>query len=221
MIQAITDVLLIVLKFLFDLTQNYGLAIILLTILVRTVTLPLSHKQIQSSRAMQKIQPEVKKLQEKYKDDPEKLNEETIKLWKKYNTNPLAGCLPLIVQIPILYAMFQLLQKPEVLVAAINNFDPYMFPAQKILNLNNPDPTYILPLLAGASTFFQQKTLTTTDPSQKGLLIAMPIMITIFSLRFPAGLVIYWVVSNIISLGQHYLLGKPVLKGELKNNENS
>ncbi|PKM79088.1 MAG: OxaA precursor, partial [Firmicutes bacterium HGW-Firmicutes-13] len=90
----------------------------------------------------------------------------------------------------------------------------------QILNLNIPDPTYILPVLAGATTFLQQKTMT-TDPSQRGLLIAMPIMITVFSISFPAGLVVYWVVSNILSLGQHYLMKKPVLKGELKENENS
>lgn len=216
MIQAISDVILVVLRYLYDFSGNYGVAIILLTLIVRIATFPLNQKQIQSAKAMQQLEPERKKLQEKYKDNKEKMNEEMMNLWKKNKVNPFAGCLPLIIQFPVLIAMFQLLREPEVLYTEIENFSPYFLS----LDMTLPDPLFILPLLAGITTFLQQKTMT-TDPSQKGLLVAMPIMITVFSINFPAGLVVYWVVNNVLSVGQHFMMNKPVLKGALKENENS
>ncbi len=207
MISAIADFLNIILTFFYNLTGNYGVAIILLTILTRIVTLPLTNKQMASAKAMQELQPEIKKLQEKYKNDKNKLNEETMELWKKHKVNPAAGCLPLIVQFPILIAIFQLLQDPSRLEAAGIVNTQFLF-----LNMTLPDPTYILPVLAGATTFLQQK-LMMTDKSQQAMLYVMPVMLLVFSIRFQAGLVLYWVVGNLLSIGHHYLLNKPAAKG--------
>ncbi len=218
MIQPIVDILFEVLLYFYNLTGNYGIAIIILTLIVKVITFPLTQKQIQSAKAIQDVQPEIKKLQEKYKNDKEKLNEETMKLWQEKKINPLAGCLPLLVQFPVLIAMFQLLQQSEELFlqAGIADFNKMLL----FFDMTQPDTTYILPILAGVTTFFQQK-LMATDQSQKGFMYIMPIMIAGFSIRFPAGLALYWVLQNVLSLGQHLLVNKPVLKGALKKNENS
>ena len=218
MIQPIVDILFEVLLYFYNLTGNYGVAIIILTIIVKVITFPLTQKQIKSAKAIQDIQPELKKLQEKHKNDKEKLNEETMKLWQEHKINPLAGCLPLIVQFPVLIAMFRLLQESETLFmnAGIADFNKMLL----FFDMTQPDITYILPILAGVTTFLQQK-LMTTDQSQKALLYLMPIMITGFSIQFPAGLTLYWVLQNVLSVGQHMLVNKPVLKGVQKQNENS
>ncbi len=219
MIQPIVDILFEVLLYFYNLTGNYGVAIIILTIIVKVITFPLTQKQIKSAKAIQDIQPELKKLQEKHKNDKEKLNEETMKLWQEHKINPLAGCLPLIVQFPVLIAMFRLLQESETLFmnAGIADFNKMFL----FFDMTQPDTfPYILPILAGVTTFLQQK-LMTTDQSQKALLYLMPIMITGFSIQFPAGLTLYWVLQNVLSVGQHMFVNKPVLKGVQKQNENS
>lgn len=218
MIQPIVDILFQVLLYFYNLTGNYGVAIIILTIIVKVITFPLTQKQIKSAKAIQDIQPELKKLQEKHKNDKEKLNEETMKLWQEHKINPLAGCLPLLVQFPVLIAMFRLLQDSQTLFmnAGIADFNKMFL----IFDMTQPDTTYILPILAGVTTFLQQK-LMTTDQSQKALLYVMPIMIAGFSIQFPAGLTLYWVLQNVLSVGQHMLVNKPVLKGVQKQNENS
>jgi YidC/Oxa1 family membrane protein insertase len=210
MITAIADFLNIILTYFYNITGNYGVAIILLTLLTRIVTLPLTNKQMASAKAMQQLQPEIKKLQEKYKNDKEKLNQETMALWKKHKVNPAAGCLPLLVQFPFLIAIFQLLQDQERLTAAGIINTQFIF-----LDMTLPDPFYILPVLAGATTYLQQKQMM-TDKSQQAMLIVMPIMLFVFSIRFQAGLVLYWVVGNLLSIGHHYLLSRPVAKGAVK-----
>ncbi len=209
-IQPIVDFFHVILLYLYNFTGNYGIAIILLTLLTRIVTLPLTNKQMASAKAMQQLQPEIKKLQEKHKNDKEKLNQETMALWKEHKVNPAAGCLPLIVQFPILIAIFRLLASPERLYQDIPNFSPQFL----LLDMIQPDPTFILPVLAGVTTWMQQKSMM-TDGSQKMMMIAMPIMLFVFSIRFPAGLVLYWVVGNLISIGHHYLQNRPA-KGVLK-----
>ncbi|MBS4023323.1 MAG: YidC/Oxa1 family membrane protein insertase [Dethiobacter sp.] len=210
--QPIVDVAHVILLYLYNITGNYGIAIILLTVLTRMITLPLTNKQMSSAKAMQDLQPELKRLQEKYKNDKEKLNQETMALWKANKVNPAAGCLPLIVQFPILIAIFRLLADSERLYIDIVNFSPnFLF-----LDMTKPDPTFILPVLSAVTTWLQQKSMM-TDKSQQAMMIAMPIMILVFSIRFPAGLVLYWVVGNLISIAHHYyLLKKPAGKGALK-----
>lgn len=218
MIEAITRFLGEVLVFLYRFSgKNYGIAIILLTIFIRIVTWPLTQKQLASAKAMQDLQPEIKKIQEKYKDNKEKLNEETMALWKKHKVNPAAGCLPLIIQFPILIAMFRLLQKPE-LIGAIGNFfflgiDMTKALVQEGVWQANPG-YYILVLLSGVTTYWQQKIMM-TDKSQQTMLIVMPVMILFFSVRFPAGLVLYWLVNNILSVVHHFLLARAPAKGVL------
>lgn len=221
MIEAIVEVLKTVLLSINNVTHNYGLSIIILTIVIRLITWPLMSKQLSSAKAMQDIQPEIKKLQEKYKNDKEKLNVATMELWKEHKINPAAGCLPLLLQIPILWAMFRMLQTPP-------NIDPQQYflltvdmREALLATVNgaavwNSHPGYwILVFLSGVTTFLQQK-LTMTDQSQRSMMIVMPFMLLYFSLRFPAGVVLYWVVNNMLSLGQHLLVHRAPTKGEVE-----
>lgn len=218
MIAAIIDVLNSILLAINDFTHNYGLSIIVLTILVRLIMWPLMSKQLSSAKAMQEIQPELKKIQEKYKNDKEKLNQATMELWQKHKINPAAGCLPLLVQMPILFAMFRMLQSPPTI-------DPQQYFLLGIdmrvaiqatidgATVWQQHPGYwVLVILSGLTTYMQQK-LTMTDPSQKMMMTVMPLMLLYFSLRFPAGLVLYWVVNNLLSLAQHLLIHRQPAKG--------
>jgi YidC/Oxa1 family membrane protein insertase len=216
MIQAIAEYLGKILLIIYQYTgQNYGVAIILLTLLVRLVTWPLTNKQLQSARSMQALQPEIKKIQEKYKNDKEKLNQETMALWQKNKVNPAAGCLPLLIQFPFLIAIFRLLQDPELLKGIENVYflgiNMTVALVQNGVWQTNPG-YYILVALSGLTTFYQQKIMM-TDKSQQTMMIVMPLMLLFFSIRFPAGLVMYWVVNNILSAGHHILLSKMPAKG--------
>lgn len=221
MIQPIAELLGNILLIIYRYTgQNYGVAIILLTILVRLVTWPLTNKQLQSARSMQALQPEIKKIQEKYKNDKEKLNQETMALWKKHKVNPAAGCLPLLIQFPVLIAMFSLLKVP------LQGIDNVVFLGVDMTLALAPEGMaslaayqtnvgyYILVALSGITTYLQQKIMM-TDKSQQALMTMMPIMLLVFSVQFPAGLVMYWVVNNILSAGHHILLSKMPAKGAL------
>ncbi|HHX73675.1 MAG TPA: YidC/Oxa1 family membrane protein insertase [Firmicutes bacterium] len=215
---AIVEVLNSILLAINGFTNNYGLSIIILTILVRVVTWPLMSKQLASAKAMQELQPEIKKLQEKYKNDKEKLNAATLELWKKHKINPAAGCLPLLIQLPILWAVFQLLKSPPEL--AEQSF--FLLGVDMRLALKTtidgvtqwqPHPGYwILILLSGATTWIQQKIMM-TDKSQQAMMIAMPLILLYLSISFQAGLVLYWVVNNLLSIGQHMLINRRPLKG--------
>lgn len=214
---AIVNFLNDILLFFNELTGSYGIAIIILTILIRLVTWPLQNKQLTSAKAMQDLQPEIKKLQEKYKNDKEKLNAETMELWKKHKVNPAASCLPLLIQMPVLWAMFQVLRDPSGVV-------DFMFLGMdmtiSIMDLRaigalfafSSIGYFILVLLSGLTTFLQQKMMM-SDKSQQAMMIMMPLMLLFFSLQFPAGLVMYWVVNNTLSIGQHMLINKKVTKG--------
>jgi len=212
MISALVEILNSILLAINNFTNNYGLSIIILTILVRVVTWPLMSKQLASARAMQELQPEIKKLQEKYKNDKEKLNAATLELWKKHNINPAAGCLPLLIQLPILWAVFQLLKSPPPL--AEESF--FLLGVDMRLALETAwksHPGYwILVLLSGVTTFIQQK-LVTTDKSQQSMMIMMPLLFLYFSVKFQAGLVLYWVVNNLLSIGQQMLINRRPAKG--------
>jgi len=208
----------------YNMSNNYGVAIVLLTFLARLLPLPLQHKQLVSARVMQKLQPELKKIQEKYKNDKEKLNKATMELWSKHKVNPVTGCLPLLIQLPILFAMFRVLQQPP---AVVQNFvwlglDMRLSVAmlRETGALLSPASItyYLLVILSGATTFWQQKMMM-TDQSQKAMLIMMPIMLTYFSLTFPAGLVFYWTLNNFLSIGHHILINKYPKKEESERDE--
>lgn len=194
--------LLISLNFFYKFCGNYGIAIILITIIIKILFWPLTHKSFQSMKDMQKLQPEMQKLKEKYKDKKEELNREIMALYKKYNVNPLGGCLPILLQIPVFIALYSVLQDSIELRQA--NFISFW-----INDLAAPDPTYVSPLLMGASMFYQQKmTPSTADPAQAKMMLMMPIVFTFMFLNFPAGLVLYWLVNNVLSIIQQFYINK-------------
>ena len=190
-----------ILNLFYNITNNYGIAIIGMTILIKLVLMPLSYKQYKSLDQMQKIAPEQKRLQEKYKNDKDKLNQELIELYKRNKINPAAGCLPLILQMPFLFALFRLLQS--------FNFAHASF--LWIQDLSAPDSYFILPALAGLTTFLSSKMAATSpDASQSNMNLFMSIFITWISTRFAAGLALYWVVSNPFQLAQQMIIARSV-----------
>lgn len=190
---------------------NYGLAIIMITILLKMLLYPLSAKQMNSVKGMQELQPKVKELQEKYKGQPEKAQKEVMALYKEHKVNPLAGCFPLLVQMPILIAFYQALLSLEYLEPSHAGF-------LWIANLSQPDRTLILPILTAASTYWQQKvsTINTQDQTQKYMLIFMPLFIGYLSYTFPAGLALYWVVFSVIGALQQMYVNHKTNKAKAK-----
>ncbi|MFZ5945035.1 MAG: YidC/Oxa1 family membrane protein insertase [Bacillota bacterium] len=188
---------------------SYALAIILLTIILKIALYPLSVKQMKSMKGMQLIQPKVQEIQKKYKNDKEKMNKAVLDLYKEYNVNPAAGCLPLLVQMPILIGLFTALRDFTFEPAAHAKFF-------WISNLSQPDPYYILPILVAAATFVQSKittptTSTNNNSTQVMLLYFMPLFIGYISMKFAAGLALYWVVFNILGAVQQYWINKQPL----------
>ncbi|UCZ53251.1 YidC family membrane integrase SpoIIIJ [Bacillus shivajii] len=196
--------------------NSYGLAIIIVTILLRILILPLMIKQTKSTKAMQAIQPEMQELREKYsaKDQQtqQKLQQEMMQLFQKHGVNPLAGCLPILVQMPILIAFYHAIIRtpqinPEVDPAAYDLYDPQMF---LWFELGSADPYFILPLVAGATTFIQQKMMMVTDnPQMRALMYIMPVMIIAFAAFFPSALALYWVIGNLFMIVQTYFITGP------------
>lgn len=193
---------------------SYGVAIILLTIVIKMALYPLTVKQVKSMKAMQDIQPKMKALQEKYKDNKEKLSKEMAELYKNAGVNPLAGCLPLIVQMPVLIAIFFAIK--EYTYAGDSSF----LWLNNLSQDNPSDPYYIIPVLSGLTTYIQQKqTMTDTSSAQnKMMMIFMPVFIGYITITFPAGLGIYWVVGNLVQIAQQWwMYRKPaVVQGEAK-----
>jgi YidC/Oxa1 family membrane protein insertase len=177
---------------------NYGVAIILMTLVIKICLAPLTYKSVKSMKAMQDIQPKMKELQTKYKNDSQKMNMELAKLYKEVGVNPLAGCLPMIIQMPFLIGVFY----------AIRDFSYVQEPSFLWMqNLANPDPLYILPIISAATTYLQSKQTTSPDNQQaKMMLYIMPLFIGYISFQFSGGLVLYWVVSNIFQIGQQWFM---------------
>lgn len=179
-------------------TGSYGVSIILSTIIVRLLLYPLTLSQNKNMQAMRKLQPELEALQKKYGDDKETQQQKTMELYQKNKINPLGGCLPMLVQLPILWAFFRVLN-----TTSFGEGTKFL----GVWALSQPDPYYILPILAAGTTYLQSK-MTVTDASQKSMLIVMPLMIGFFSLNFPSGMVIYWTTSNIFSIAQQAWMNK-------------
>lgn len=185
-------------------TNSYGIAIILVTLAIRLLLYPLTLSQSKSMAAMKEIQPKLKELQEKYKQEPQVYQQKTMELYKENKVNPLGGCLPMLVQLPFLWAFFRVLQ--DIPTSAETVF-------LGLWDLSVRDPYFIFPVIAAATTFWQMRQ-TSTDPSQKGMMMVMPIMIGVFSINFPAGLVLYWIVSNLFSIGQQAMINKQLATGK-------
>lgn len=190
-----------VLKFFYKFLGNYGLAIIMLTIVVRVPFIPIMHKSQQSMKKMQKIQPLMAEIKEKYKNDSQKMQKEMMSIYKKHKVNPVGGCLPMLLQIPVFIALYNVLLKAIELRGA-----PFAF---WITDLAARDPYYILPIVMGATMVIQQKmTPTAMDPKQAKMMMLMPIVFTFMFLTFPSGLVLYWLVNNILGIAQQYYANK-------------
>lgn len=193
---------------LFGTEWGYGLSIIIITILIRFALLPLMVKQMKSSKAMQAIQPELQELKKKYSSKDavtqQKFQEEQLKLMQKYDINPMAGCLPILIQLPILLGFYHAIMRTEAIKG--NSFLWF--------ELSAPDPFFILPIIAGATTYFQQRVLMKGQEGNPQLMMMqwlMPIMIVIFSFYLPSALPLYWIVGNIFSIVQSYFIKTPEL----------
>ncbi|SCY21175.1 YidC/Oxa1 family membrane protein insertase [Alkaliphilus peptidifermentans] len=206
----------ILLRLIYGIGGNYGLSIILFTVLVKLFMVPLTLKQTKSMNDIQAMQPKLKELQEKYKNDQEKLNVKTLELYKEQNVSPYGGCLPLLIQFPIIIGLFTVLRSPEVYVFASEEI--YRSMSTNFLwlsNLTDPDPL-ILPLLAGFTTYLTSITASSnsTGQSQRALNYLLPIMIFWWGRSFSAGLTLYWVSSNVFQIIQQLILSRYSLKAQ-------
>lgn len=197
-----------VLEWIHNAVPNWGWAIVIFTILVKIVLFPLSHKGMVSMSKLKDIAPKMKELQEKYKDDKQKLQVHMMELYKKHGANPLGGCLPLLLQIPIFFAIYRVLLNSIELKGA-----EWLY----VADLSIKDPFFVLPVLMGATMYLQQRITPSnfTDPMQEKLFKWLPVIFTVFFLFFPAGLVLYWLVNNIISIAQQWLVNKQMQKQKL------
>jgi YidC/Oxa1 family membrane protein insertase len=193
--------LLHVLKFFYRFVGNYGVAIILLTVIIKILFWPLTQKSYGSMKAMQKLQPEMQRLRDKYKSDRERMNREIMELYRTNRVNPLGGCLPMLVQIPVFFALYKVL-----MVSIELRHAPF---ALWITDLSAKDPYYVTPIIMGATMVIQQKmTPTSMDPVQAKMFMIMPVVFTFLFLNFPSGLVIYWLVNNLLTIVQQYLINR-------------
>lgn len=197
--------LLVMLEFFHKYVGNYGIAIILLTIVIKLVFWPLSQKSYKSMEQMKKLQPMLAKVREKHADDREKMNEEMMRLYKTYKVNPAGGCLPMLVQIPVFFGLYQaLLNSIQLRHASFIEFLPFTHIVW-LADLSAKDPFYITPIIMGATMFLQQKlTPPAGDPTQAKVMMFMPVVFTFLFLNFPSGLVIYWLCNNVLSIAQQW-----------------
>lgn len=216
----------------YSIIGHYGWSIVVFTILVKVLLLPLALKQSQAMKRMNELQPKLKEIQEKYKNDREKLNQKQMELYKEHNANPLGSCLPLLIQLPIMFALFGVLREPATYVFTAETGVVYEAISKSFLwikDLALPDVMnaevlneagevvrvvngfYILPILSGLTTYIQTKMTTpqtgaTTSPGQNNFTTYFfPIMLGWMSLRFSAGLALYWVLGNIFTIVQQYI----------------
>ena len=189
------------LGYFYGLTGNYGTAIIILSVLLQILMFPLSWKSYKAMAVMKKIQPEMQAIQAKYKADPKRMNSEVMELYKRHGTNPLGGCLPMLAQIPIFFALFTALRNSWPLHGA-----PFIF---WIKDLSAKDPYYVLPLVMGGIMFLQQvMTPQTGDKAQAAMMKWMPVVFTFMFLSFPSGLVMYWLINSVWGFAQTMILQK-------------
>jgi YidC/Oxa1 family membrane protein insertase len=177
---------------------RYGISLLIVTILVRLLILPLMMKQLRMQRAMQELQPEIANIRAKYQGDNQKIQEELMKLYQRAGVNPFAGCLPILIQLPILWALFGAIEGNMAL-----NQSSFLW----IRQLGAPDHLYILPIVAALTTYLSQRiVMTATDPQTRIMLYTMPFFVFLFASRFAAGLALYWIYGNLFTAVQSYFL---------------
>jgi YidC/Oxa1 family membrane protein insertase len=191
------------LKFFYGYIPNFGIGIIIITVILKILFFPLTHKSYKSMKDMSKLQPKMVALKEKFRNDKDGLNKAVMELYREHKVNPLGGCLPMIVQIPVFFALYKALMFSIELRHA-----PFML---WITDLSDKDPYYITPLLMGVTMFIQQKmSPSNMDEMQQKIMLALPVVFTFMFLTFPSGLVLYWLVNNILTIGQQLYINKLV-----------
>ncbi len=217
------------LQFFFQMCGNYGWAIILLTVAIKAVMYPLTVKQYESMSAMQKVQPKIKEVQRIHSKDPQRMQQELMSIYKEHGVNPFGGCLPVLIQMPVLIALFATLSSPlvqKVMQAAgsagqffwLDNFaasEAHQLSMQAFVAMS-PLFKFVTPLvlLIAISTYLTQKTMTVSDPSQAQMMMFMPIFMLFICANLPTGVLLYWVTSNLLTAAQQFVLSrqKPVLE---------
>ncbi|MHB8125096.1 MAG: YidC/Oxa1 family membrane protein insertase [Desulfitobacteriaceae bacterium] len=195
----------------------YGVAIILLTIIIKMVLYPLTWKQMSSMRRMAELQPKIKEIQKKFKDQPDKLNTAVMEMYKKNNANPMSGCLPLLIQLPIFWALYKTLYDFKTYITDPSQAHFLWF---NLTQQGFQNDFYILAFLAAATTFLQTKVsmpMASTDPTQKTMLYIMPLFFGYISSTVPAGLALYWVTMNIVTILQQLYINKKLAKEKAAN----
>lgn len=194
----------------FEITQamgfpSYAIAIIAIAVIIRVALMPLNLRQMQSAAAMQQIQPQLKEIRERYADKPDIMNQKIMQMYQDYNINPLAGCLPLLIQFPILIGLYNGLR-------AFVPAEPEFYRFLWIDDLSQVDGTYIMVVLVGLSTFLQSYIITgkPTEPMQKYMVIAMPLMMAWMATTFPAFLCVYWLAVTVVGILQQLIINKPM-----------
>lgn len=202
----LTEIMLDILKFFYAIGgQNWGLAIVWLTVAVNIALYPLTLSSVLQMKALQKIQPKLLELQKKYKDEPQKLQREMLDLYRSEGVNPLGGCLPVLLKIPFFLALFFALQSKE-FMTLIGSNAAFLW----ISDISKHDPYYILAILIGLTTWFSQKSMPTAGDQGQAMVWIMPFFIAFISAAFPAGVQLYWVVSNLMSgIQQLYIMRLP------------
>jgi YidC/Oxa1 family membrane protein insertase len=204
-VKSVAKPIFYVLRFIHEYTYNYGVTIILLTVAIKLLFVPLQYKSYKSMKMMRLIQPKIAAVQEKYKGDRDRLNKELMKLYKDQKVNPLGGFLPMILQMPVFVALFNVLYTTIDLRQA-----PFML---WITDLSVQDPYYVLPIIMGVTMFIQQKiTPTTMDPTQAKIMLVLPVGMTFLFVNFPAGLVLYWLTNNTLTISQQLLTDRFVFR---------
>jgi len=208
---AIAEILLVSIKFFHRGVPNWGIAIIIMTFIIKIIFFPLTYSSMKSMAKMQELQPKIKALRAKYKkakqdiEQRRQMNEEMMRLYKEHGVNPAGGCLPLIIQLPVFWGVFRML-----VVAVEFRQSPFAF---WIKDLSVKDPYYITPLLMGATQFIQQKmTPSSADPAQARMMMIMPVIMTVFFMNFQSGLILYWLTQNALQIGQQAIMNRMMKK---------
>jgi len=217
MFGSIAEILLISVKFFYRLVPNWGLAIVLLTLVIKIIFFPLTYSSTKSMARMAELQPKVKAIRARYKkaksdiEQRRQMNEEMMKLYKEHGVNPAGGCLPLLIQLPIFWGVFRML------VASVEfRHAPFIL---WIRDLSVADPIYVTPILMGVTQFISQKmTPTSADPSQAKMMLIMPFIMTIFFMNFQSGLVLYWLTTNVLQIGQQAVINRMMARQKREAN---
>ncbi len=213
MFSIIAKALLWILNIFYGFVGNWGVAIILLTIVIKALFWPLTAKSYSSMEKMKKLAPMMEKIKQRHKNDKEAMNKEVMALYKTYGVNPASGCVPILIQMPVFFGLYQaLLTSIELRHASFIDTLP-LTDIPWLCDLSTRDPLYITPILMGASMLIQQKLAPQgIDPKQQKIMMILPVVFTFLFLAFPSGLVVYWLVNNIISIGQQWLMHRKMRK---------